>query len=83
MGQGLTRDLCLEQVLHETGHVLGLWVHHFRARTGHEENRQHPSVPLSVMNEDEEISSGYDEPDCHPHPMDILAIYASHQASVE
>ena len=38
----------------------------------------HPSISGSVMNSDGKI--GIDEPDCWPHPFDIMAINALYQA---
>ena len=37
----------------------------------------HPSTPDSVMNYDGR--AGVNEPDCSPHPLDIMAIYALYQ----
>ena len=46
----------------------------------------HPTIPESVVNKDDEaaarahwITSGYEEPDCSPHPFDVMAIYALYQ----
>ena len=41
--------------------------------------RAHPDIPDSVMNYDQRIPEISDEPDCSPHPFDILAIYALYQ----
>ena len=52
--------------------------------------RAHPSVPDAVMNYDKRVlsvdddetdddESSEDEPDCSPHPFDILAIWALYQ----
>lgn len=38
----------------------------------------HPSIAGSVMNYNGEI--GVDEPDCWPHPFDIMAINSLYQA---
>ena len=79
-----------EGILHEAGHALGLWAREFTSHipllqsiTMTTEETGHPGIQLSVLNEDEQISTGYDEPDCFPHPMEILAIYASHQKEAE
>ena len=47
----------------------------------------HPTIPDSVMNYDDpdkirhpSISDDFDEPDCSPHPFDLLAIYALYQS---
>ena len=37
----------------------------------------HPTVADSVMNYNSE--TGVSEPDCSPHPFDVLAIYAAYQ----
>ena len=39
----------------------------------------HPGVADSVMNMDDKVSTSLDEPDCYPHPLDILAISALYQ----
>ena len=38
----------------------------------------HPTTPDSVLNYD--WQAGVDEPDCSPHPLDIMAIYALYQS---
>ena len=38
--------------------------------------RGHPSIADSVMNYDHQVASVYNEPDCSPHPLDVLAIRA-------
>ena len=47
----------------------------------------HPTIPESVLNYDDQaadranwITSGYKEPDCSPHPFDVMAIYALYQS---
>ena len=58
-----------EVLVHEAGHVLGI-------RDGESpapvDDIHHPPIPDSVMNY-------IDEPDCSPHPFDIMAIYALYQ----
>ena len=47
----------------------------------------HPTIPTSVMNYDEDASdrfpgwpnAGYEEPDCYPHPFDLMAIRALYE----
>ena len=44
----------------------------------------HPTIPDAVMNYDTSVSQaivpeGFNEPDCSPHPLDILAINALYQ----
>ncbi len=45
--------------------------------------RSHPSIPDSVMNHNSEIQKiipgDWDEPDCSPHPFDLLVINALYQ----
>ncbi len=72
--------------VHEAGHALGLsWYNIQRLDQVYEE--QHPTIPDSVMNYDKpgpirypNLEDGFDEPDCSPHPFDVLAIYALYQA---
>ena len=71
--------------LHEVGHALGtsgaaavdlvqlIWDEDAQTK------RAHPSIPDAVMNYDSLISEVLDEPDCSPHPFDIMAIYALYQ----
>ena len=37
----------------------------------------HPRTPGSVLNYD--VTTNVNEPDCSPHPLDIMAIYALYQ----
>ena len=77
-------------MLHEVGHALGIrgggslgWA-----------NPGHPQVAGSVVNCDdiavpndphtlsvnrEDYDQGFREPDCAPHPLDLMAIYALYQ----
>jgi hypothetical protein len=41
----------------------------------------HPTTPGSVMNYDQNISKTIQEPDCAPHPLDVLAITALNQSA--
>ena len=56
----------------------------------------HPDIPDAVLNYDKEVDENYRineisgvreryrrEPDCSPHPFDILAIYALYQTLVD
>ena len=61
-------------MVHEAGHALGLSDYIEREFWSNEV--AHPSVPDAVMNYDE-IG---DEPDCSPHPFDIMAIEALYQS---
>ena len=64
--------------VHEAGHALGLsnisllqiWQPYHIA---------HPTIPDAVMNYDWEVPQIAEEPDCSPHPFDIMAIYALYQ----
>ena len=73
--------------VHEAGHALGL--------SGFNRNLvfkqgyafAHPTIPESVLNYDREsegrphwVPSTYLEPDCSPHPFDVMAIYALYQS---
>ncbi len=71
-----------ELILHEAGHALGI--------SGFNISRllseyglyamAHPRIPDSVMNYDWRIPIfNVNEPDCAPHPFDIMAIYALYQ----
>lgn len=47
----------------------------------------HPTIPDAAMNYDTivsryhgGVSQGHSEPECSPHPFDVLAIYALYQA---
>ena len=72
-----------ELMVHEAGHALGLsdyvplesWVSH---------KPSHPSIPDSVMNYNSKVSRAivphrFGEPECSPHPFDIMAIEALYQ----
>ena len=72
--------------LHEAGHALGtsgavLWEALISPLDDDPQYRRaHPTVPDSVMNYDEKVlDPGDNEPDCSPHPFDILAIWALYQ----
>ncbi len=73
--------------LHEAGHALGTSGHSYPDVLGgidflggdDQYHRAHPSIPDSAMNYDSKILAIVDEPDCFPHPFDILAIYALYQ----
>ena len=71
-----------ELMVHEAGHALGL-SHILVGELRDEKSRYqvaHPGIADSVMNKDDMVFDGLEEPDCSPHPMDILAIYALYQS---
>lgn len=79
-------DFQYRTILHEIGHALGssgsllleqlLAVIHERPAY----ERGHPTLPDAVMNYDYMVSDVIgDEPDCWPHPLDVLAIMALYQ----
>ena len=71
--------------LHEAGHALGtsgavLWEALISLLDDDPQYRRaHPSIPDAVMNYNSKISGVSNEPDCSPHPFDILAIWALYQ----
>ena len=83
-----------ELMVHEAGHALGLsgfsWaaiaVEKIYSQAAYE--MAHPTILDSVMNYNPNIQEGvrhparetlYSEPDCSPHPFDIMVIYALYQ----
>ena len=76
-------------MVHEAGHALGISGFRRLALTSKRQSYEmsHPTVYDSVMNYDNELwanraSNGVvirDEPDCSPHPFDIMAIFALYQ----
>ena len=74
-----------EVTLHEAGHALGLAKYSLGTFL-HPEARDelaHPSVADAVLNKDDRVSYlAADEPDCSPHPLDIMAMYALYQSTV-
>ena len=81
--------------VHEAGHMLGLSNIEREAIITNNQRGQyemsHPTLPDSAMNYDVEIPHFWDsgitrqgnqlayEPDCSPHPFDILALYSLYQ----
>ena len=57
-------------MVHEVGHLIGI-------------TNPHPEFEDSVMNYDQDVFGSGDnvkrEPDCSPHPIDIMAVYALYQ----
>lgn len=75
-----------ENLVHESGHILGFQAG--RAVQGWEDSFvvHHPSIAESVMSyEGRELKKGEsksalpDDPDCSPHPLDVLVVYALYQ----
>ena len=72
-GQGIAYS----SMLHEIGHALGI-----RGGRGAGYTAGHALVVDSVVNYDFRVvpgQSGVAEPDCSPHPFDLMAIYALYQ----
>ena len=66
-------------MVHEGGHALGL--SEFSIFDVFDlDPVSHPNITGSVMNYDNEVGAGDIEPDCSPHPMDIMAIHALYQS---
>ena len=65
-------------MVHEAGHALGLSQFSFTNPIG--QRIAHPSVTGSVVNYDDK--TGYEEYDCAPHPLDVMAIRALYQTLV-
>ncbi len=66
-----------QTMLHEIGHVLGIG----GATDGDKYTNGHPLITDSVVNYDWKVLPGSlnGEPDCAPHPFDIMAIFALYQ----
>ena len=69
---------------HEVGHALGLSGVSLPRVLRQSYEMAHATIPDSVMNYDWEVPSwayllAIDEPDCSPHPFDIMIIYALYQ----
>ena len=64
--------------LHEAGHALGLSdFSYIRILTFDGYRMSHPTITDSLLNYESE--TGVYEPDCSPHPFDIMAIHALYQ----
>ena len=68
--------LLYDTMVHEAGHALGLSHYSLDFIFDHD---AHPTIPDSVMNYDSNIRYFSNEPDCSPHPFDIMAIEALYQ----
>ena len=69
-----------EVVMHEAGHALGM--SNFDIAEPIASYIAHPSIPDSVMNYDWLVDQIANEPDCSPHPVDIMAIESLYQTVV-
>ncbi len=73
-------------MVHEAGHALGL--SDFSSLTFWSSSVAHPSIPDTVMNYDgvvrEKLNfpNSWNEPDCSPHLLDIMAIHALYQTLI-
>ena len=73
-----------ETVLHEIGHALGLSnaapVHDYYFPNALSPEEQyivsHPTIPDSVLNYSKYTKV---EPDCSPHPLDVMVVFALYQ----
>ena len=70
--------------VHEAGHALGLSTRSlFEIGKNGPYYSAHPSTADAVMNYDGKtpgLPSSFSEPDCTPHPLDVLAIHALYQS---
>ncbi len=72
--------------VHEAGHALGMsGINDFILRQRY--HAAHPTIPGSVMNYDipgdirhPSVSDDFAEPDCSPHPFDVMAMFALYQS---
>ncbi|MCY3602064.1 MAG: fibronectin type III domain-containing protein, partial [Chloroflexi bacterium] len=79
-----------ETVVHEAGHALGLSgasiqktavelaLQGLRLEIELDYPVSHPTIPSSVVNYNSEVGATK-EPDCYPHPLDVMAIHALYQ----
>ncbi len=81
-----------ELAVHEAGHALGMSQFSFDLLESLTETRRirqaHPTIPDSVMNYDNSsgeiayrLPANFNEPDCSPHPFDVMAIFALYQSN--
>ena len=72
--------------VHEAGHALGLSNINYPVLLTQPDDAAHPTIPDAAMNYDSRAKSafpgwrilnpGHEEPDCSPHPFDVMAIFA-------
>ena len=79
-GSGAPDFTNYETMLHEAGHALGL--SGFTWRRFWSQTPAHPTIPGSVMNYNSKVPKIHNEPDCSPHPFDMMAIEALYQTIV-
>ena len=73
-------------VVHEAGHALGLSSINYPIFGNVPDEASHPTIPDAVMNYDSSaesifpgwgaLNASHVEPDCSPHPFDVMAIFA-------
>ena len=77
-----------QTAVHEAGHALGLSNFSYSNLVlsgGQPYHAAHPTIPDSLLNYDSSsgirypIRAGFNEPDCSPHPFDVMAIYTLYQ----
>ena len=68
-------------MVHEAGHALGL-SNFDVSEPLNEYDIAHPLIPDTVMNYDDRVSLIVDEPDCSPHPFDVMAVEALYQTLI-
>ena len=72
-------------MLHEGGHMLGLSGFDLKKLAKADYEMSHPTIPDTVMNYDYEVSLNTSsetirwEPDCSPHPFDLMALHILYQ----
>ena len=64
-------------MVHEAGHALGL--SNFEYIGFWDDLTFHPTIPDSVMNYNSRVPQITNEPDCSPHPFDVMAVEALYQ----
>ena len=68
-------------LVHESGHALGIGDASDRNRMNPAFSDHHPTIKDSILNHDTRVGfpNARAEPDCSPHPFDIMAIFALYQ----
>ncbi len=73
-----------QAMVHEVGHVIGI----AGGSNGTHYSKQHPTIADSAVNYDNMVipdnsksgfKSDFTEPDCSPHPFDVMAVFALYQ----